>query len=226
MIPGRVTIVIPHYNQVQYLEQAIESAIAQTYEDIEIIIVDDGSTHDVGPLDRKYRDRHTWIRFLGKTNGGLSSARNYGIKHASGEWILPLDADDKIHRTYVEKAVRANTDIVSCWIQYFGQQNTLFKITDAQPTHSHFLKRNRINCCSLFRKSMWLDIGGYDENMRDGYEDWEFWIRATAAGYKVVVLQEALFYYRKHGKSMVDHAIKNKSKIVQYMSSKHKMQVV
>lgn len=220
MIKGRVSIIIPHYNQLDYLEQAISSAKAQTYEDIEIVVVDDASTQN--PRSLMQRHVSTWCHIVSHTNNlGLSAARNTGIQYASGEWILPLDADDMIDKRYVEKAVNANTDIVSSWLQYFGRYNATFR-PEPHYDYQDFLVRNRINCCSMFRKEMWEKIGGYDQNMKLGFEDWEFWIRATKAGYKVVVLQEPLFLYRKKGyASMIDNALKKKSEIVAYMKTKH-----
>lgn len=220
MIKGRCSIIIPCYNHAQYLSDAIDSAKAQTYEDIEIIVVDDGSTQDLSPVMHKYRQDVDWIHYYRQENQGLSSARNNGIANASGEWILPLDSDDKIHRTFVAKAIQANSDIVSSWLKFFGTYDSTWS-PDPQPSPESFLSRNQINCCSMFRKEMWKKLGGYDEGMRDGFEDYEFWIRATKAGYKVVVLQEALFFYRKHGRSMIDMALTKKDKIVKYMKTKH-----
>lgn len=220
MIPGRVTVVIPCYNHAQYLSDAIDSVVAQTYEDLEVIVVDDGSTQDLSPIKHKYYREATWIQFIRQENKGLSAARNTGISRATGEWILPLDADDKIHRTFIEKAVNANSDIVSSWLKHFGKMDATWRVP-ANPSPESFLSRNQINCCSLFRKSMWLHIGGYDEQMRDGFEDYEFWIRATKAGYRVVVLQEPLFFYRKHGPSMISSALKKKNQILAYIKTKH-----
>src|SRR5688500_19386279 len=98
MISGRCSVVIPCYNHSQFLEDAINSAKAQTYEDIEIIIIDDGGTQDLSPIKYKYSRDAEWIKFYRQDNKGLSAARNLGIKLASGEFILPLDADDKIDR--------------------------------------------------------------------------------------------------------------------------------
>lgn len=73
----------------------------------------------------------------------------------------------------------------------------------------------------MFRKSMWEKIGGYDESMRLGYEDWEFWLRAVKNGYRVTVVSEPLFLYRKHGRSMVDGASEHQKEIINYIHNKN-----
>lgn len=218
MIPGRVSIVIPCYNQEEYLTDAIKSAEGQTHEDIEIVVVDDGS---VPPLNKNNYPQ--WIDIIPQANKGLPAARNAGIQVASGEWILPLDADDKIHPDFITKALATaaqhNADIISTGLQFFGTKVGKL-MPEPAPTHRDFLRKNRINCCSLFRKAMWVKLGGYDERMRDGFEDWYFWLCATAAGYTVRVVQEPLFYYRRHGPSLINHARANREKIVTYMRTK------
>lgn len=210
-----VSIVIPAYNQAQWLPEAIQSALNQTVP-CEVIVVDDGSTDNTFEIAQKYP-----VRLLVKENGGLSNARNMGISVATGEWILTLDADDKIASDFVEKCLQYKDkyDIIGTGQEEFGDSNnkTIFK---TNPTLQDFVQNNQINCCSLFRKEIWEKIGGYDEEMKLGYEDWDFWLRSTKSGYKVVTVPEHLFFYRKHGVSMVTNAIKNHNQIKQYMLSK------
>lgn len=212
----KVSIVIPAYNQAQWLPEAIQSALDQTVE-CEVIVVNDGSPDNTSEVAKMFD-----VKLIEKENGGLSSARNAGIKEATGEWILTLDADDKIAPDFVEKCLKYNDeyDIIGTGQQEFGDTDRkyLFK---QNPTHADFLQNNQINCCSLFRKEIWETIGGYDEEMKLGYEDWDFWMRATKAGYKVITVPEYLFFYRKHGVSMVTKAIENHNQIKQYMLSKY-----
>lgn len=218
MIKNRISVIIPCYNHEHFLTTAINSVLEQTHEDIEIIIVDDGSTPPLNPLNYK----PDWLIFIRQENKGLPAARNAGIKAASGEWILPLDADDKIAPTFLEKALALTerAHIVSTGLQQFGARNG-YSMPLVAPTHKDFLIKNRINCCSLYRRSMWEKLGGYDEKMRDGYEDWDFWLRATNAGYVVRVIQELLFFYRKHNqRTLLNHAQANRAKILEYMRTK------
>lgn len=212
----KVSIIIPCYNQAHFLPDAIESALAQTYTDIEIIVVNDGSPDDTSAVARRYPK----VRLIEKANGGLSSARNAGIKAANGVYILPLDADDKLHPQFISKTIGVD-DIVSTALETFGAEQRAW-ITDIDaPKYKDFIQRNHINCCSLYKKEMWSRIGGYDENMKIGFEDWDFWCRATREGYSVTIIREFLFYYRKHATSMFADAQKRRQEIIDYMMSKY-----
>uniref|UniRef100_UPI002869F0E3 glycosyltransferase family 2 protein n=1 Tax=Flavobacterium sp. TaxID=239 RepID=UPI002869F0E3 len=142
--------------------------------------------------------------YLHKENGGVSSARNLGIEKAKAAYILTLDADDKYEATFLEKATTvllANDElgIVSSWGRYFvgDKQLQVFKSTAKSGTD--FLFYNGVNMgSSLFRKECWEQVGGYDTNPRNGYEDWEFYLRVCALGWKVHVIEEVLFFYRQH----------------------------
>lgn len=211
-----VSIVIPCYKQANYLPDAINSALNQTYKNVEVIVVNDGSPDNTSEVARKYP-----VRLVEKPNGGLSSARNAGIKAAKGKWILTLDSDDKIDPTYIQKAIGLN-DIVSCDLITFGDENQKWDSPNTFPTLDQEIMDNQIHCCSLYKKEIWDKIGGYDENMKLGYEDWDFWIRAMIAGYKIQVLREPLFFYRKHGISMVNGSRQNHKIIREYMLNKYK----
>jgi glycosyltransferase involved in cell wall biosynthesis len=211
----KVSIIIPAYNQAHWLPESIQSALNQTVK-CEVIVVNDGSPDNTSEVSKMFD-----VKLIEKENGGLSSARNVGIKESTGEWILTLDADDKIAPDFIEKCLfyKDEYDIIGTGQQEFGDSNEkhIFK---TNPTFKDFVQNNQINCCSLFRKEIWETIGGYDEEMKLGYEDYDLWLRATKAGYKVITIPEYLFNYRKHGKSMVTNAIKNHDKIKQYILNK------
>ena len=103
-----VSVVVPCYNHAEYLNESVASVVAQTFQNWECIIVDDGSTDDTESVARQLSQEDTRIKYLHKTNGGLADARNKGIEAAKGEFILPLDADDKISSNYMEAALRAD----------------------------------------------------------------------------------------------------------------------
>ena len=219
----KVSIIIPCYNQAHFLHESIQSALAQTHPDIEIIVVNDGSPDDTSRVVLQMIEsvkNDITIILIEKPNGGLSSARNAGIAAATGTHILPLDADDKIHPDFITRTIGLD-DIVSTGLHTFGRESRAW-ITDVDhPEYQHFIQRNHINCCSLFRKEIWTTIGGYDEDMRVGFEDWDFWTRATRAGYTVTVVREILFYYRKHSVSMFADAQRMRSEIIEYMHRKY-----
>ncbi|HOC96994.1 MAG TPA: glycosyltransferase [Candidatus Pacearchaeota archaeon] len=210
-----VSIIIPCYHQAQWLKEAIESALNQTYPNIEVIVVNDGSSDNTREIAKQYP-----IKYIEKENGGVSSARNTGIKEAKGKWVLTLDADDKIDSTFVEKTIGKN-DIVSTTQQTFGDESRLWTPYFLNPTLDLEIENNYLNCCSLFKREIWETIGGYDEKMKDGYEDWDFWIRAMIAGYKATIIPEPLFFYRKHGVSLINTAIAKHQELRDYMMNKY-----
>ncbi len=103
---GLVSVIIPAYNACVTVERTISSVVNQTYSNLEVLVVDDGSTDETALLVQRMADADPRIRLLQKPNGGLVSARNFGIAHASGEFIAPIDADDLWHPEKIAKQVR------------------------------------------------------------------------------------------------------------------------
>ena len=217
----KVSIVIPCYNQSQWVGEAITSCLNQTVKPIEIIVVDDGSTISLDKEIKFYHNKDIPVILLSKKNGGLSSARNAGIKIAKGEYILTLDSDDKIASNFLERCLEINDDVVSTGLREFGNSENYWYPYPEHPKFSDFIMNNCINCCSLFKREIWNLVGGFDEEMKLGYEDWDFWIRVAQKGYTFTSTREILFFYRKHGDSMVTGARKNHSEIRSYMALKY-----
>lgn len=207
---------IPCYEQEEYLFEAVDSALQQTVP-CDIIIVDDGSKT---PVENLWDDMDN-VMLIRQENKGLSGARNTGIRHAKTEYVLPLDSDDKIEPTFIEETLWKG-DIVTVMQQEFGDTRNLWRMSTDFSLEA-FAESNRANCCCLYKQSMWKNIGGYDENMKDGYEDWDFWIRAKMAGYNFVGVHKPLFLYRKHGKTMVDSAREKHDEILDYIHKKNKL---
>jgi glycosyltransferase involved in cell wall biosynthesis len=220
-----VSVIIPCYNDGHYLDDSIASARSQAFTDLEIIIVNDGST-DTATLQKLASLNDPLITVLHKENGHLSSARNHGIRHAKGQFIATLDADDKFETTFIEKGVTVlqnNTTIgvVTCYLKSFGLKK--FKWKPLGGDVKNFLYRQESCASAMFRKECWEKINGYDEQMKSGYEDWEFWIRITAAGWQVHVIKEYLLNYRITEKSMLlTQSEPNRKEIVNYIMEKHK----
>jgi len=199
-------VIIPCYNQGHYIDEAVESVSNQTYQDFEIIIVNDGSTdpNTIAILNNYCQPKTVVIH---THNQGLASARNNGIQMAQGEYILPLDADDKIGNTYLEKAVallQANADlgIVYAEAEFFGSRTGTWRLP---PYHfPSILLDNVIFCAGFFRRSDWQKIGGYRISMKYGWEDYDFWLSIIELGKQVHRIPEPLFFYRKTTRSMVD----------------------
>lgn len=201
-----VSIIVPCYNQAQYLPDALDSVLAQTYTSWECIIVDDGSPNDTSYTALKYCEKDKRFKYLYKENGGLSSARNSGIKEASGDLILPLDADDRIHKNYLQLAINAFTqnptlDLVYCKAAYFGEKTGEWILEHY--TYEKLLMHNSIFCSAIFKREAFIKVNGYNENLKSGWEDWDLWLRMLNQESQVLRLPEILFYYRIKGKSMV-----------------------
>lgn len=221
----RVSIIVPCYNQAQYLDEALQSVLCQSYTDWECIIVNDGSPDNTIEIAKTWTRRDLRFKYLFKENGGLSSARNAGIEKATGEFILPLDADDKISQNYVTLAMEAfeedeSLKVVYCNVEKFGEELGRWKL----PKFSLFnlAQSNMIICTAFFRKKEWKSIGGYDKNMKFGWEDWEFWIALLKEGGTVKKLDEVCFYYRMKSSSMVQSLNSEQYKyLFEYLSVKH-----
>lgn len=198
----KVSIIIPCYNQANYIKDSINSAINQTYNNIEIIIINDGSTDNSSEIIESFANKYKQITFINnKENKGVIFCRNYSISLAQGEYILPLDGDDTIERTYIEKAVKIlenNPEIgfVYCKAKKFGIKNRTWKLPKFNKTE--FLISNCIFCSALFRKSDFERVGKYNANMTYGLEDWDLWLSFIQSDLKPYRINETLFNYRQY----------------------------
>jgi glycosyltransferase involved in cell wall biosynthesis len=200
----KVSIIVPCFNQAQYLDEALQSLHKQTYINWECLIVNDGSPDNTEEIARNWEAKDSRFAYIYKENGGVSSARNLGIQKAKSEYILTLDADDKYETSFLEKAMdvlvnNPEIGIVSSWGRYFTAEKQLYVFQSKAQSVTDFLFHNGVNNgSSLFRKVCWEQVGGYDENPENGYEDWEFYLRVCALGWKVHIVEEVLFFYRQN----------------------------
>jgi glycosyltransferase involved in cell wall biosynthesis len=202
---AKVSVVIPCYNQGRFLEDAVDSALAQTCQDIEIIIVNDGS-EDEETIELCNAYNQKGITVVTTDNQGLAAARNNGIEKASGIYILPLDADDIIDPNYIAEAITVldenpQVGIVYCQARLFGAVDTAWQLPEY--SLAEMLKDNIIFCSALFRRSDWQLVGGYDTGMIYGWEDYEFWLSLIEQGKEVRRLDGRYFRYRVAADSMV-----------------------
>lgn len=205
----KVSIIIPCYNQSKYVSDAIESALNQTYLNTEVVIVNDGSTDNSSEIIKKYADRYKNILFFdNEENNGVVYARNLAVKACRGEYILPLDADDVIEKTYVEKAVKVLDNNSDVGIVYCESWNLTTNMQRFYPEYNklEFMYQNMIFVCAMFRKSDFEKVGGYNYNMDKGYEDWDFWLSLIEIGKKPYRIPEKLFGVRNVENSRNDNA--------------------
>ena len=218
-----VSVVIPCYNYGEYLEEAVDSALGQTLQDSEVIVVDDGSTDSLTMEVLAKLDRPR-TRVIHQANTGLPGARNAGIGVATGRYICCLDADDALEETYLEKTVtllESHPDIgfAYSWVRRFGAAEGVWEPEDFNL--KKLLEYNHVSVSAVFRRQAWEAVGGYWNEMRPGYEDWEFWIRLAAHGYSGKLIPEFLLKYRKHGRSMVDEIVDQHERLVRKIRQRH-----
>lgn len=199
-----ISVVIPCFNYGDFITEAVDSVLGQTFQDFEIIVVEGGSTcartrEIVAALQRP--KTHVFMR-EGSHRAGAN--RNFGIERARGKYICCLDADDRLKPTYLEKAAflleSHGYDLVSTAIQCFGYRNDIISVL-RDPDLRDMLEGNHVATCAVFRRSLWERAGGY-RDIGSGknylYEDWGFWIRLSALGARFFNTGEALFLYRRH----------------------------
>jgi len=203
-MPPRVSVLMPCFNHGEFIEDAIASVRAQTVQDFEIIVVDDGSTEaaTVAALGAVQAPDVVVHR---TANRGLPAARNFAAAHASGEVFCALDADDRLAPTWFAKALalldaQPATAFVSHWLETFGDEHWTW--TPERCDLPALLARNTVNGAALVRRTAFESVGGYDERMREGCEDWDFWLRLVESGRHGAIVPEVLFYYRRRAGSM------------------------
>jgi hypothetical protein len=219
-----ISIIIPCYNDVEYIEQSVLSALSQTYPFTEVIVVDDGSNEETKVILKKLECKIT--KLITQGNKGQSTARNVGIQESKGNYILVLDSDDYFEPTFCEKAIgvfleNENVKIVTCSMnRIIGN-----RIHDVFSPQGGFLKDFLINNCAtgsaMYRKEDWRIVGGYDQNMNKGFEDWEFYIRLIKDGGRAYVIQETLFNYRMRENSTTAKANMIKYDLLKFIYKKH-----
>lgn len=190
-----VSVVIPCYNSGATLGQTVASLRAQTWPNLEIIVIDDGSSD---PATVAVLDELAGVRLMRQANAGLPAARNAGFRAATGAYVLPLDADDWLEPEAVERLMDGlrhdpGATFAYSYLQLEGEARGVLA-----KSYNFFeqLFLNQMPYCLLMPRTAWAAVGGYDESMRKGYEDWEFNIRLGAAGYYGHVVRQPLFHYR------------------------------
>lgn len=199
----KVSVIIPCYNYGRYLTDAVESVVQQTFQDFEVIIVNDGSTDETEnvaeSLVKKYHNYR--IILINQENSGKPAiSRNIGIAASKGQYILCLDADDKIASTMLEECLKILESNPTPSIVYTDRLDFdgVEEIVQASDYNFDKLKyENHISYCALYRREVWEQVGGYRANVR-GCEDWDFWVAAGARGFSGYHISKPLFKYRRH----------------------------
>lgn len=194
-----VSIIIPVFNNQSTIEETVESVISQDYENLEVIIVNDGSTDSTIEILEKISNKYQKIQLYSKENEGVSAARNYGFKRSQGKYIIFLDADDLLARTFTSECARVmdenNTlSVVYTQVQFFERQSGIFKLPKLD--FQRLLSGNCLTVTAMIRAEMFESVGMYDEKL-NYVEDWEFWIRLLNKHPYFHKIEKPLFLYRR-----------------------------
>ncbi len=245
----RLSIIIPCFNDGQFLKEAIASVTACPDQIYEIIIVNDGSTDS---LTHQVLNelRSNGYQVIDQPNQGAPAARNTGVRLAKGEYILPLDADNRIRTAYIYKGIEIldrypDVAVVYGDVEHFGEgihaldelpafsvpYETIsfengFRAVQRVPDFnlSWLINHNYIDMCAVYRKSVWDECGPYDVNMPFRcYDDWDLWLSIAKRGYRFYHIPEILFEYRVRPVSLSTASrSEEKNKVVyRYLASKH-----
>lgn len=196
----KVSVIVPCYNQGIYLGDCLDSVLSQTYQNWECIVVNDASADNTEAIALKYcsmDSRFTYIKL--SENHGVSYSRNIAIDNSHGYYILPLDGDDKIASTYLEKAIRVFSEkpeikLVYCVAMKFGRKNGIYQLPPYN--YDDFIWGNQIFCSAFFKRNDFDKTNGFNVNMKEGLEDWDFWLSLLHREDIVYQIPEVLFYYR------------------------------
>ena len=205
----KVSVIVPAYNSEKYIEQALDSVQRQTYSNWECIIVDDGSTDNTAEIVKGFCMRDSRFKYYLQQNNGPAAARNTAVRYSSGEYLLPVDSDDLIAQTYMEKAIERftsypETTLVYGLIEKFEGETGLYELQDYS-YEKLLLDGNMIMATSMYRRSDFDKVGGYRLNLKGGLEDWDFWIALLTPESVVYKIPEVMLYYRIRENSRTTH---------------------
>lgn len=194
-----VSIIITAYNYGQFVAQAVQSALDQSYSNVEVIVVDDGSTDNTDEILIAFGSQITHIK---QPNSGVVRARNNGASHASGEYLLFLDADDYLPTDFVAVCVSKFTDFPEVDIVYTDRMvisKKKFRYQSRQWNKNFLLLSNYIGMSTLMKRSSFEQVGGYREklNNKKSYEDWDLWLTLSEKGYIGLYCPQTFYYHRK-----------------------------
>jgi len=200
-----VSVLIPCYNQGEFVDEAVDSVLAQTYTNVEIIVVDDGST-DATTRERIAEYRRPKTRIVRAPHSGLAATRNRALAESTGAYVCALDADDRLDAAFLARTVAvlerdASIGFASAWLRAFGDETWEWK--PERCDLATLLSENTVLTAALVRREALVAVGGYDAGMPvQGDEDWDLWLRLVERGYRGVIVPEVLFQYRRRKGSM------------------------
>jgi glycosyltransferase involved in cell wall biosynthesis len=220
----KVSVVIPCFNHGEFLPEAVASVTQMGRCDVEVIVVDDGSSDEgtVRELDKLVAQG---IKVIRQGNGGPAAARNAAIRASQGEYILPLDADDRLRSGWIDSAIAIldsdpQVGIVYGDAQCFGTRTEHWRVGPFDA--GKLLQWNYIHASALYRRSVWEQNGGYDATMPVWMlEDWDFYLTTLEHGWQFVYVPEVFFDYRRAERSRLTRSQEFEKQIEEFIALKH-----
>lgn len=204
----KVSVIVPVYNVEQYLRKCLDSLVNQTLKDIEIIIVDDGSEDASSHIAKEYEKQYSNVKYYRKENGGLSDARNYGLKYATGKYIAFLDSDDYVDKTLYqkmyEKAKKEDSDMVECNFYWSYPRKNKKDIGEKYYGKKQMLEKARVVAWNKLYKKEIIDKAKVEFPKGLIYEDVEFFYKLVPYIENVSFVKEPLIYYVQRKKSIIN----------------------
>jgi glycosyltransferase involved in cell wall biosynthesis len=219
-----LSVIVPNYNHGEFLPEAVASVTGMGRHDVELIVVDDGSTDSRTSEEVNKIETHG-VKVIRQQNKGLAAARNAAIAASHGEYIFPLDADDRMRPGWIDRAIQIldsnpKVGVVYGDAQCFGTRGDLWRVGAFD--RDRLLSDNFIHASALYRRSLWEQNAGYDGAMPvQGFEDWDFWIGALGHDWRFVYIPEVFFEYRQGPQSMIVRASNFKHAVEEFLVKKH-----
>jgi len=241
MVTPRISIVIPCHNYGRYLEHSIAAVFSQTIGDKEVIVIDDGSTDDTKQqvLSAQRRFGPDYVRYVYQNNQGVSSARNRGLLHSTGKYVIFLDADDFWEPELLEKEQQCflkNYDVgmVYCWHEYYDDKDgklypasTIMGNPSARNFHQLLLENSCAASSVMVRKDLIQQLGGFDSRYSNA-ADWHMWLRIASVS-QIDVVEESLAYIRIHSANMSEDKLsmnRERLEIINELGAKHSLKPI
>ena len=224
-----VSIIMPCYRKEQYIAETLASVEAQTHSEWELILIDDSSPDDTTGAARRYIESHNWPAekaiYLHQENQGPSAARNNGILHSHGKYILPLDPDDTIEPTYIGRCVailenQPEIKLVYCEADSFGAWEGQWP--HREYNYETLLWYNLIHNSAIYRRLDYDKTQGYNPNMRHGLEDWDFYLSLLAPQDQVYCIDEILYHWRASAEQRTEDADAHQLELLRQIYHNHK----
>ena len=219
----KVSVVIPCFNHGEFLPEAVASVTQMGRCDVEVIVVDDGS-RDEGTVWELEKLVAQGIKVIRQGNGGPAAARNAAIRASQGEYILPLDADDRLRSGWIDSAIAILDSDPQVGVVYgdakcFGTRTDHWRVGPFDA--GKLLNWNFIHASALYRRSVWEQNSGYDRTILRGLEDWDFWLGAMEHGWRFAYMPEVFFDYRRAEQSLITSTSGHEDQVAEFVAKKH-----